>query len=395
MTLRLMSLLILLFRAAPLAAQTVPAWSPAPSEAPYLASEMQLEHFALRPPGGFTLLRTVSFASGRKEYKFIGARRGDGSAPTLIVTAETGQTAGPDWTVAEGMRDLLHTQDDTLTLDKVTDTQHGTVSGFDALRAYGKGNSLVNLHIDGPGVLHHRSAHLIVYGVGDNRLAVIALALDLEPHTGAYDPQTLVLMEAAMQTLRLTDPPPAPPAPMAALFPGQWLPRPDLLPFLSPETVSGGIAIRVPRGFDFVALDLSGGRKDAPMFGFSWEQRGSQTPAILRFIGENLPAGQTPRTLAALMTDLAAAEGKREKGYVHTDVEYGITGFGPAGRFTGAGNIPVLGNAVIPRTCTVYGILTKTQFIRIEALTNDVNSAPAMQVMAASILTGRFAPQTH
>ncbi len=387
----LFTLFLLFWNIVPVQAQTPPAWFPAPAQMPYLAAETQLQHCALRPPAGFTLIGTTSFASGRKEYKFIGARRGDGSAPTLLVTAEVGEQAGAGWTVADGMRDLLHTQDDTLTLDKVTDTQHGTVSGFAALRAYGKGNSLVNTHIDGPGVLHHRLAHLIVYGVGDDRLAVVALALDLEPHTGPYDPQTLLVMEASMQTLRLTDAPPPPPPPMAALFPGQWLPRADLLSFLAPETVVNGMAIRVPRGFDPVTMDLGGG-KDAPMFAFGWQAHGMGSTALLRFIVETLSAGDTPRPLSALMTDLAAAEGERQKNYTHSEIEYGVTGFGASGRFTGTGTVPVLGNAVtFPRTCTVYGILTKTQFIRIEALTSDARSDPAMQVMAASILTGHFA----
>ncbi len=370
--------------------QTSPVWFPAPAEVPYLAAETRLQHFALCPPAGFTLIASTSFASGRKEYRFIGARRGDGSAPTLIVTAEVGEKAGAGWTVAEGMRELLHTQDDTLTLDKMTDTQHGSVSGFAALRAYGKGNALVNTHIDGPGVLHHRLAHLIVYGVGDDRLAVIALALDLEPHVGAYDPQALLRMEASMQTLRLTDAPPPPPAPMVAILPGQWLPRADLLSFLAPESVINGLAIRIPRGFDPITLDFGG--KDASMFGFGWQAHGSQSSVVLRFIIETLPPGETPRSLPAVMTDLAAAEGEHQKNYTHSPIEYGVTGFGASGRFTGSGIIPVLGNSVVvPRTCTVYGILTRTQFIRIEALTADPRGASLMQVMAASILTGRFA----
>lgn len=387
----LLLFLLLFWNTQPLQAQTLSVWFPAPAEAPYLAAETQLQHFALRPPAGFTLIETTSFASGRKEYRFTGAQRGDGSSPTLLVTAEVGERAGAGWTVAEGMRDLLHTQDNTLTLNKVTDTQHGIVSGFAALRAYGKGNSLVNTHIDGPGIMHHRLAHLIVYGVGDDRLAVIALALDLEPHTGTYDSQTLLRMEASMQTLRLTDAPPPPPAPMIATLPDQWLPRADLLSFLSPETVTNGLVLRVPRGFDPITLDFGGG-KNAPMFGFGWQAHGSQASVLLRFIIETLPPGEPPRPLPLLMTDLAAAEGEHQTNYTHSQIEYGITGFGPAGRFTGSGVMPILGNSVvIPRSCTVYGILTKTQFIRIEALTSDSRGTPLMQVMAASILTGHFA----
>ena len=350
---------------------------------------MRLLHFALRPPAGFVLAETTSFRSGRKEYRFIGARRGDGSGPTLIVTAEVGEKAGAGWTVADGMHALLQDQDDSLALDKITDTQHGLVNGFAALRAYGKGDALVNRSIDGLGIAHHRFVHMIVYGLGDSRLSAVALAVDLEPHTGNYNPQVLLLMEASMQTLRLTDPPPPPPAPMTAIFPGQWLPRADLLPFLSPETVINGVTIRVPHGFDPVTLDLG---KNASAFAYGWQEHGTQIPAVLRFIVEPLPPGDAPRPLSALMTELAAAEGEQEKNYTHSEIEYGVIGLGTSGRFTATGSVPVLGNTVgVMRSCTVYGVLNQSQFIRIEALTTGPVSASTMQVMAASILTGRFA----
>ena len=203
-------------------AQTAPAWQPDPALAGSLGPEVALEHCAFRPPVGYKLQETTSYASGRKLYKFAAAQHfAEGGthlvvfAPTIYVTTETDQTEAADWTVIKGVGGLTQEYADKMIngdFDKLTDPDIGFVGGRPALRRYAKGDWDLDARqsqfaIGAQGQLHRVvPVRLLLYGIGDSRRGTLIVAYDMTK----YASTTLPLMEASVLTLRQTDPLPAP-----------------------------------------------------------------------------------------------------------------------------------------------------------------------------------------
>jgi len=375
------------------AAPSPPSWSPAARFLPYLDRQVVLDGCAFNPPQGFRLISTESFASGRKLYRFTGPTHPGGFAPSLSITTETSRTHGPDWQVFTGMEALI----DEFTSriiggGTVSPTGRGLVNGQPALRFYVKGDYDLNPRSTGilPGgkSLHRVIAtHLFAYGVGDDKLGTIFLARDVEP----YSKDTMDWMEASAQTLRLAAPPPdVVPADMpAAIYPGQWMPRPELMRFLKPEVINGSIGLRVPQGFE--ALGISTNDPALHMLAWDRSSRGSSSVDIYRFTIETLPAGQPQPRLEDLMGALMAEIGKDLQDYSTGKMETGTSAFGPTMRCNGAGTLRFVGGRM-PKTVAAYGFLTKTQFVRMEAITTDPDPKPSLDVMITAFLASRFLP---
>lgn len=383
---RLLPLLLLACIAPAASAQAPPVWSPNPAQAQNLAAETVLQHCAFRPPAGYVLLKTTSFKSGRKEYEFLGPRRPDGSAPTLLIAPQTLAETGLNWSVPAAMADLQRHLNGPIELDKSTETQAGRVGGQPALRFYGRGRQAVNLYIGGPGIKHWRLAHLIVYGIGDDEMSVTALAADQEPHDAPYNPAALNTMEASLQTLRLTDPPAAP----AALYPGQWMPDALRLHALLPEAPAGPLRLRVPRGFVQVGLKQS----DPNTALFGWQEQSGADPATLRvLVMPRAPNAPPPvfEGLKAFAERVLAGEKDGEQNFRATPISYGATFLGTSGRFTATGVYSPNGRPV-QRTATFYVVQTATQTIELVAATDDPNGGAALLQVEAAILSARYGP---
>ena len=383
----LLSLLLLALIAPAASAQAPPVWSPNPAQLAGLGPEAVLQHCAFRPPAGYVLLKTTSFKSGRQEYEFLGPRRPDGSAPTLLVAPQTLAQTGLNWSLPAAMADLQSHLKGPIEVDKATETQAGQVGDLPALRFYGRGRQAVNLYIGGPGIKHWRLAHFIVYAVGDDEMSVVALAADQEPHEGAYNPAALNTMEASLLTLRLTDAPVAP----SALYPGQWMPETLRLHALLPETSAGPLRLRVPRGFVQVPLKQS----DANAALFGWQEGFGADPATLRIsISSRAPNAPPPvfDGLKAFAERVLAGEKDGEQNFRATPISYGATFLGTAGRFTATGVYTPNGGRPVQRTATFYVIQTATQTIELVAATNDPNGGPVLLQMEAAMLSARYGP---
>ena len=344
-------------------AQTAPAWQPDPALTGSLGPEVALEHCAFRPPVGYKLQETTSYASGRKLYKFAAAQHfAEGGthlvvfAPTIFVTTETDQTEAADWTVIKGVGDLAQEYADKMIngdYDKITDPDIGFVNGRPALRRYAKGDWDLDARqsqfaIGAQGQLHRVvPVRLLMYGIGDSRRGTLIVAYDMTK----YASTTLPLMEASILTLRQTDPPPAPVAPPPAASatpadpsqPAQWTPRTDLLRFLGPETITHGLALHVPAGYEAVTMSFSGKPSPSDPILFGWKGPGPDLLPLLRVTATPLPAGQAPPALTDVLEQLADAEGAGLEKYAHSPPEVGLTGFGPTGRFYAAGNLRFVG----------------------------------------------------
>ena len=376
----------------------LPVWKPDAAHAALLGPEVRLDHCAFQPPQGFKLGRTETFASGRKLYTFSGkphfiSTTEPGFAPTILITTETDGTAPPDWTVAEGVSALV-TEYATKMIngdfDKLTAPEIGLVGGRAALRRYAKGDWDLDTRLDqfplGAQNTLHRvvPVRLLAYGIGSSREGTLVLAYDL-----ARDSQTtLPLIEASLLTLRQTDPPPtasqsaAPPP-----SPGVWQPRPDLLRFLGPEVTTHALTLRVPAGYQPVLMKFTGkGGADTPIV-FGWKAPGTDLLPMLRVTAVPLPQGQAPPALANVLAGLADDEGQGLTKYVHSKPEFGQTGFGPTGRFYGAGTIKFIGESS-PKTLAVYAFLTRKYLVTIEAISAAQDSVPEIHVIEAAILTG-------
>lgn len=386
-------------------AQTAPVWQPDAVLVGSLGPEVAMEHCAFRPPIGYKLQETTSYASGRKLYKFAAAQHfAEGGthlvvfAPTILVTTETDQTEPADWTVIKGVGGLTQEYADKMIngdYDKLTDPDIGFVGGRPALRRYAKGDwdldaGQSQFAIGAQNQLHRVvPVRLLMYGIGDSRRGTLIVAYDMTK----YASTTLPLMEASVLTLRQTDPAPvAPPpavaaAPAAPSQPAQWTPRSDLLRFLGPETTTHGLALHVPAGYEAVTMSFSGkpGPSDPILFG--WKGPGPDLLPLLRVTATPLPAGQSPPSLPDVLAQLADAEGQGLEKYAHSPPEVGVTGFGPTGRFYAAGNIRFAGT-VVPKPLAVYAFLTPKYLIQIEATSGALDSAPEIHVMEAAILTG-------
>ncbi len=388
-------LTVSLARADAQAGAGMPTWTPAARFLPYLDKQVVLEGCAFNPPQGFRLVSTESFASGRKVYRFNGPPHPGGTAASLFVTTETSRTHPPDWDLFAGMSALMDEYGGRIVDGTVSPTGRGLVGGRTALRFYLKGD--YDLEPRRAAVLPegrslHRviPTHLFAYGVGDDRLGTIFVARDVEP----FAKETMDWMEASAQTLRLADPPPdTVPADMPSpLYPGQWMPRPELMRFLKPEVLNGSIGLRVPQGFEALGVDTN----DPALHMLAWDRpdRGSSSVDIYRFTIETLPAGLPPPRLEDLMGALMAEVGKDLQGYSISKMEAGTSAFGPTMRCTGTGTLRFIGGKM-PKTVAAYGFLTKTQFVRMEAITTDPDPKPSLDVMITAFLASRFLPPGH
>ncbi len=388
-------------------AQAAPVWQPDPAMTARLGPDVALEHCAFRPPVGYKLQETTSFASGRKLYKFVAPQHfAEGGthlvvfAPTIFVTTETDQTELADWTVIQGVSELVQEYADKMIngdYDKITHSEIGLVGGRPALRRYAKGDwdldaRMTQFAIGSQGQLHRVvPVRLLIYGIGDSRRGTLIVAYDMTKYASA----TLPLMEAAVLTLRQTDPAPvpvaqAPQTPPDPSQPAHWTPRPNLLRFLGPETVTHGLVLHLPLGYEPVTMSLSGKPAPTDPILFGWKGPGPDLLPLLRVTATPLPANQPPPSLQKILAHLADAEGTQLEKYVHSPPEVGLTGFGPTGRFYAAGNIRFAGT-VLPKSLAVYVFLTPKYLVQIEAISASPDSAPEIHVMEAAILTGHRA----
>jgi len=303
-----------------------------------------------------------------------------------MVAPQTLAQTGLNWSLPAAMADLQSHLREPIEVDKATETQAGQVGSQPALRFYGRGRQAVNLYIGGPGIKHWRLAHFILYALGDDEMAVAALAADQEPHDAPYNPAALNTMEASLQTLRLTDAPAAP----AALYPGQWMPETLRLHALLPETQAGPLRLRVPRGFVQVVLKQTD--QNALLFG--WQGGFGADPATLRIsVSPHAPGAPPPvfDGLKAFAERVLAGEKDGEQNFRATPISYGATFLGTAGRFTATGAYSPNGRPV-QRTATFYVIQTATQTIQLAAATNDPNGGPALLQMETAILSAYYGP---